>query len=309
MNQIFCSDNFFWKSKVAVFDYDWTLVKPKEGRTFPTSVHDWQFFNDTVLTKLHELVDTGFCIVLISNQSKPWKLDQIKEVVKVLGLECLCIVAYEKPDYKPSTNLWDSVKTNDINYDSSLFVGDALGRQQDFSNSDLKFAENAGFKQVYSPEHFFVGTTNVVKVNVPFKKPDHQDLVILVGYPGSGKSTFADTLKSMGPCVILKGDELKTPAKISKALKMELQKGPRGPRVVIDATNPTKEHRARYVQIAKDFGLHDVKCVWISTDITESMSRNSLRPQDRIVPKVVFYVFRKKFEEPKADEGIAVYVV
>ena len=31
------------QTKMASFDYDWTLVKPKNDRTFPKDIDDWEF--------------------------------------------------------------------------------------------------------------------------------------------------------------------------------------------------------------------------------------------------------------------------
>ena len=45
------------KEKMASFDYDWTLVNPKDGKTFPSSIDDWEWFSPTVpkiITKYYD---------------------------------------------------------------------------------------------------------------------------------------------------------------------------------------------------------------------------------------------------------------
>lgn len=34
-------NNTEMRTKMASFDYDWTLVNPKNGKTFPSSIDDW----------------------------------------------------------------------------------------------------------------------------------------------------------------------------------------------------------------------------------------------------------------------------
>ena len=51
--------------------------------------------------------------------------------------------------------MWEFyTKNRNVNYDESFYVGDAAGRKKDFSDSDLKFAENIGIT-FYTPEEYF----------------------------------------------------------------------------------------------------------------------------------------------------------
>lgn len=52
-----------------------------------------------------------------------------------------------------------------IDKDKSFFIGDALGRKSDFSDSDKVFAENIGVV-IYPPEKVFDGSIK------PFELPD-----------------------------------------------------------------------------------------------------------------------------------------
>jgi Polynucleotide kinase 3 phosphatase len=36
------------RTKFAIFDFDWTLVKPKAGRKFPTKADDWMYLRPSV---------------------------------------------------------------------------------------------------------------------------------------------------------------------------------------------------------------------------------------------------------------------
>lgn len=53
-----------------MFDYDWTLVKPLSNGIFSKSLDDWRWITEKVPDILKKYYDKGFCIVIISNQSK-----------------------------------------------------------------------------------------------------------------------------------------------------------------------------------------------------------------------------------------------
>jgi bifunctional polynucleotide phosphatase/kinase len=62
------SGNVVNNSKVAAFDLDGTIIVPKEGRKFPISSTDWQWWRKSIPSKLKELHDKG-CAVTSSNHS------------------------------------------------------------------------------------------------------------------------------------------------------------------------------------------------------------------------------------------------
>ena len=120
----------------------------------------------------------------------------------------------------------------------------------------------------------------------------------MVGYPGSGKSTIAHRLGG----TIISGDELKTAPKMIH----EAEKRLGNYSIIFDATNATKARRAEYVAFAKRHGL-PVRCIHVATPIEVSMERNKAR--EKPVPNIALYLYRKKFEEPTADEGLEIIVV
>jgi bifunctional polynucleotide phosphatase/kinase len=143
------------KEKMAAFDYDWTLVKPKNGKIFPSNINDWQWLYPNIPEKIKKYYKDGYMIVIFTNQSKLWKHQQIQVVAKILEIPIFVVVATDKCDYKPNAILLDIlIGNNKIDKKESFFVGDALGRKTDFSDSDKLFAENIGIC-CYSPEKIF----------------------------------------------------------------------------------------------------------------------------------------------------------
>jgi bifunctional polynucleotide phosphatase/kinase len=146
--------NFRVRSKIAAFDYDWTLVRPHDG-TFPKNVDDWRWLHPSVPDVVRGYYEKGFCIVIFTNQSKPWKVKQVKTVLTSLGIPVMIHVGIEKKEQKPERFMFDEfVGARVWDVKDSFYVGDALGRPNDWSDVDKMFAKSVGIT-VKSPEDVF----------------------------------------------------------------------------------------------------------------------------------------------------------
>ena len=116
---IYNLNNAVHREKMAAFDYDWTLVSPKDGKTFPSNVDDWEWLYPTIPEKIKSYYDDEFMIVIFTNQSKDWKHEQIKLVAGSLNIPIFIVVATEKCDYKPNPILLNVLLgSNKINKDN-----------------------------------------------------------------------------------------------------------------------------------------------------------------------------------------------
>jgi bifunctional polynucleotide phosphatase/kinase len=79
-------------------------------------------------------------------------------------------------------------------------------------------------------------------------------MVIFVGSPGSGKSTFWKN--HMSKYARINRDTLKTKEKCYKAAEEQIMKGNS---VIIDNTNPKTDDRAYFIGLAKKHGLK-IRC-------------------------------------------------
>jgi bifunctional polynucleotide phosphatase/kinase len=144
-------------------------------------------------------------------------------VLSQLGIPISLYAATGKDIYrKPRPGMWTEMKDDydlaesDIDRENSVFVGDAGGRTadpkgaaaaaKDFSCSDRNLAHNIGIKY-QTPEEFFLGeeprdfSRDFDLDNFPFveqqedggvaiQKTNEKDIILFVGPPGAGKSTF-----------------------------------------------------------------------------------------------------------------------
>ena len=287
---------FRLRGKMAMFDYDWTLVKPLSNGTFSKSVDDWRWLTEKVPEILEDYYKKGYCIVIISNQTRntEMKLQQIINVLSTLKIPSLVLVGYEDIDKKPNRTMFDLIKKDKkIDMNKSFYVGDALGRQGDLSDSDKKFAENIDIKKIYSPDDLF-SIKNDKKLII--KEFDKQEIIVLVGYPGSGKTTIANTFDNKRYMTI-NGDIFKNSKNMIKESEKYIKSNYS---IIFDATNPSIEKRKEYIDFANSKNI-PIRCINVETDITTAMFRNNKR--DKVIPKITYYVFRKKYVKPTIEEG------
>ena len=316
------TNNFKLKSKIAFFDLDFTLIKPKNGKKFPTEQEtDWELLYPNIQNIFNNYINNDYCIIIISNQKKLGDKDlngwvkKIESIIKILQVPIKVYASIEDNIYrKPNMGFFNFIKSK-INLEESFFCGDALGRIGDYTDTDLKFALNCGLK-VCSPENIFLNDNTFKpqfntkyfdiysyekKLNkVTFK--EDKDLIIMVGYPGSGKSTFINKNLIKEDYHIISLDILKTKSKLLKELeKLLIQEK----KIIIDNTSPDKESRKVFIDLAHKY-KYNVRCFLMKTTENHSLHNNMYRflhKNCNKVPIIVYRTFNKKFEKPKIEEG------
>lgn len=300
MPEVYNLNDAVHRPKIAAFDYDWTLVIPKDGKTFPSNIDDWQWLYPTVPEKVKQYYDDGFMIIIFTNQSKSWKHEQIQLVAKTLEIPIFIVVATDKSEYKPNPLLFNMlVGNNEIDKENSFFVGDAIGRKSDFSDSDKVFAENIGIR-CYSPETvFYIKSQATTEITYVSLSEDEKQIVIMMGYPGSGKSTIAKNICQNENFVHIEGDVYKTSTKM---IKVSLEHIKQNKSIIFDATNSSSKKRKEYVNIGKKYN-YKVVCIHVSTSLETAYNRNKLRDNEKHVPRIAYSVYSKNFEKPDENEG------
>lgn len=123
------------------------------------------------------------------------------------------------------------------------------------------------------------------------------EFIILVGAPGSGKTTYSNTIEN---ALIAHRDDLKT---VKKMFKFVVENLKDHPTVIFDATNPTIKARKEYIDwIKENFPDSRINVVFMTALFEEAKRRNELRPEP--VPIIALRMFYKKLQVPTIDEGI-----
>ena len=323
-------------NKLACFDLDYTLIKPKSKNKFPKDENDYIFLPN-VIDKLKKLYDNKYNIVIFSNQSGK-KINEVliklkKILFQLLPIKIDIIISTENDYYrKPHTGMFELylqlINTNIKQFNDIFYCGDAAGRKNDFACSDYAFAHNLSLKyfnnintfKFFTPEAFFNNNTvpldalcinniknfsnNYQYINIPnINQSKNQEIILMCGFPGSGKSTIANNLVIQFKNYIkISKDEYKT-----KSLSLIKKSLNNRQSIIIDDTNIDIKTRKQYILLAQENNIN-IRCIHVLTDINICKHLNDMRleiskGEYKKVPEIVYNVLNKKYEKPSEDEG------
>lgn len=333
--------NFEFKNKLAMFDLDKTLITPKigsrgSGKGFPINSDDWKFNFDNVKETLSDYFLNNYSIIIISNQCgissgkqtfEQWS-NTINQMCKELNIELyvFCSIDYNK--YRKPNPAWfnefipENIKNN-INRHVSFYCGDACGRNGDFSDTDYKFALNCMIK-FKTPENFFTGEIHKIPIIPIINYPNilqiiqsnksnksnefkftvcEKEMILMVGYQGSGKSFVANKIKTKYGYDVINQDTLKTSNKSTLVAKKLMKENKS---IIIDQTNPDKETRKKWIDLANEYN-YKVRLILMTTSKELSKHNNCFRHivfNVKRVPDIAYNIYTSKFVKPSISEGI-----
>nr|WP_044500935.1 AAA family ATPase [Nostoc sp. PCC 7107] len=142
-------------------------------------------------------------------------------------------------------------------------------------------------------------------------------LILLIGLPGSGKSTVAKQLIAECPQMQL----ISTDAIRGQLFGDEIIQGPwflvwqeverqlqqtvaANQSAVFDATNAQRSHRRELIACTRDLGFTQIVGIWMTTPVWLCLARNKRR--DRRVPEEVILRMHRQLRDapPSVEEGL-----
>ena len=266
------------------------------------------------------------------------KLDAIvsKLAIEPVG-SLVVLVALDKDIYrKPSIGMWTFLTDTllrdcRVRREESFFVGDAAGRlagwrpgaRADFAATDRKWALNLNLP-FFTPEEYFLGCQPATDFDLAFPfhpktlvdsassplsdpkewGPRHQptaiEMVMVVGPPGSGKTTLYQ--RHFNCYVHVNMDTLKTRQRCYSTVESALRTHQS---VFIDNTNPSIETRAPFINLARKHSI-PIRCIRMQVDQWTCLHLDTFRSITRAVdplPRVAFTSFWSKYQQPSLSEG------
>lgn len=323
--------NSKYSGNLAIFDLDSTLIKPKKGKSPRNPYTDYVYCYPNVIGKLKEYKN-NYHIIIITNQkvlktqkNKDDWINKINKIQSELGIELIVLAALCDDSYrKPRTGFLEFIQPNS----KSFYCGDALGRMQDHSDCDLKFALNLNMRCL-SPEFVFKNEVELslndvdnIQINyAPIYKLNYYktfryfncevyfEVIIMVGIQGAGKSLLSKWIQQQNAFMfydIISRDVEGTMKKCLNKMEKLIQYGHN---IIIDNTNPTKESRKPYIELAKkyEYNVRIINIGKLFEDYNMAQHNNYYRHCKfgvPLIPNVALYKFLKEYEEPNMEEGV-----
>jgi bifunctional polynucleotide phosphatase/kinase len=146
--------------------------------------------------------------------------------------------------------------------------------------------------------------TKFMKLVEEINSINEQKLIVICGSPASGKSTFSEYMCKKCDFECCESDLLKT--RLEKCVENELKSGKN---VIVDATNATKTHREKYINMIKkiDKNIKSI-CVYIpyDKDMIHHLQHYRIEKSKGSVealPEIALRVYKSKYEKPVKSEG------
>jgi bifunctional polynucleotide phosphatase/kinase len=324
---------------IYLFDLDNTLIKTKSGKKFPIDKHDWEFLSPNVKIKLNDSLKIFAGIITnqkgLNNSKKisEWVEKCINICDKLLSIKFIFASITDNKYRKPlcgSNNIYishfNNISWNKLKEKNKIYyIGDAFGRKDDFSDTDIKYAINSGYKYK-TPEIFFdlqkneyVATItypeitfyNEIEENNLFSELENliknhkQVIIMMIGLPSSGKTFLRkELIKRYPKFVYLNNDENKITSKNKITSEKLIKKISNDYDYIIDDnTNLLFIERDNKLNLLKN---HYKIAIWFDYDFEICWHLNWLRMywfNEKLLSKITFYTLRKKFISENIDKN------
>jgi predicted kinase len=128
------------------------------------------------------------------------------------------------------------------------------------------------------------------------------EMIVLIGIPGSGKSTFYEQ-RFASSHVLISKDRLPNRQRSARRQEAMVREAfTKGQSVIVDNTNPTRHDREVLFALASEFKA-PVIGYYFPTNAAEAIVRNRARTGKAQVPAVAIYTSAKRLQPPVMDEG------
>lgn len=315
-----------YRSKLACFDLDHTLIETRSKKVLPIDINDWQF-KPFVIDTLQLLNKQDWSIIVFSNQKQcrailptPELKSKFSHIQTAIGddIPITFFAALQRDLYrKPYTGMWHLLsKIVDNKYEQVFFCGDAFEKNR---FDDIFFALNCEIPFIKPIDMFKDHKNNIIDTSsnhytINFEPPikfinealfdkEKKELesflknytyVFVISPPVSGKTTFC--VEHLSGYLRLSKDDFSTKTKYMNAVTANKAKA-----LVFDNTNHTTKSRAEIINRLPE----GASVGYILRDIAkeECMYLNKYRCyaskyKIELLPDIAIHMYFKNLEVP-----------
>ena len=328
---------------VYLFDLDYTLIKTKSGKKFPINKNDWEILHPNIISEFAGLDTTKRLVGIVSNQKGLKTIEQkndwiykIKQINKIIHIDFVFVSLTDDKYRKPLMGSFQFIKDkiNGIEWDKLVekqkiyYIGDAMGRETDFSDTDIKYALNNDLK-FKSPEIFFkfnkeagrYGSITYPQIEYFTEKEQtvlfdelkliintYKKIIIMtIGLPACGKTFLRkEIIKRFPQFAYSNNDDIQKHIQ-SKTLIKKISTD--YDFIIDDNTNLDKS--TRDIKL-KQFDSYYKVGIWFNYDLELCQHLNWMRMywfDEKLLPKVSYNTLKKKFDSNNISKEFDKFII
>ncbi|VDK36000.1 unnamed protein product [Taenia asiatica] len=257
---------------------------------------------------LKRYADDGYAVVIMSNQGGLEKMQdkkipefktKIEAVFRKIGVPMRAYFAISTDvNRKPRIGMWQALEAFAENLGVPFKTPEELWEEREGVDST--------YPLLFDPKQFqdiAFSTSSPVPPSLKDFPSKGAVLILMVGYPASGKSTFCNNHLSQLGYAIISRDVLKDMKKCVAKCEQMLKAGSS---VVVDNTNVTAASREPFLKTTKSLGVPAYACV-MQTSLDHcrhnEMFRQLTVKNHSKISSIVFNQMKKNYQPPTKNEG------